>query len=205
MDSYGYHFRGPTKVVISRQNMRLTELNPYPNVQVLKCWNNRLTSVPMYQTLEDLKCGNVCPRDEQRPGYLWGNHLPKLPDFPSLEKLHCGNVGPTQLPNCPHLEYLDCSDNKLTEIPPYNWLTALYCGNAVGGSNQIRELTMYPLLRVLNCPNAGIESLPLYPKLGTIDLTGNPIAEMMEDPTSIVEYRRMATPRAKSARSATDY
>lgn len=136
---------------------------------------------------------------------MWGNHIPKLPNFRKLGKLYCGNVGLNELPNCQYMEDLDCSDNNLTEIPPYSWLKRLFCGNIVGGSNRIPELIMYPLLETLDCPNAGIEVMPLYPNLKVINLTGNPIAESMDDPTSIVEYRRMATPRAKSARSAKRY
>jgi len=40
-----------------------------------------------------------------------------------------------------------------------------------------------PELTTLDCRDNQIEYLPYYPKLTKINLTGNPIAELMADPT----------------------
>jgi len=112
--------------------------------------------------------------------------LTAIPSSPDLLILECKQNALTELPReLPNLTELDCSDNQLSVLEAYPKLRALRCAG-----NKLRSLPNYPELAILYCQNNQIEELPYYPNLRSINVTGNPIARRMKDPTDVSEYYR---------------
>ncbi len=142
------YFEGITHLLCF--NNKLTDLPSLPStLQSLYCYDNQLTTLPdLPASLKILECQD--------------NQLTTLPDLPAgLESLNCRNNKITVLPAIPaSVTVLVCRDNNITELTDLPaGLVNLYCSG-----NQIRAINIPNTLKILDCSNNMLTSLPAIPQ-----------------------------------------